>query len=451
MRTSRLVIMAAAVGLALAAGCARTPAPAPVVTTPRYPDFMFPAVPTPLADSALAALQQRGWQFLQAGDIGGARREFNAALIENSQFYPAETALAYASLADREYADAIARFDRALRSAATYVPAIVGKGDALAGAGRVEEAIRCFNEALVVDPSAADVRRRLDVLAFRSQQDLLKAARAAADSGRLDEAAAGYERAVAASPESALLYRELAAVERKQGKSDPAVAHLRIAIDLDPSDARGLVQLGELLEERGDVPGAVDAYLKAEALEPGDEARARVAAARARADLARLPEEYRAIASAVQVTRGDLAGLIGVRLASLLKAGAGGEAVVVTDARSHWAAPWIMAVVRAGVMEPYPNHAFVPRGAVSRLDLAQAASRVLLLIGGRRPTLAQQWQSARPRIADLPMGHLGYPAVAMVVGADVMPLLEGATFKPSRLVAGSEATEVVTRLEVLAR
>jgi hypothetical protein len=110
-----------------------------------------------------------------------------------------------------------------------------------------------------------------------------------------------------------------------------------------------------------------------------------------------------------------------------------------------------MAVVRAGVMEPYPNHAFAPRGIVRRLDLAQVASRVLGLIAGRRPTLARQWQSARPRIADLPPGHLGYPAAAMVVGADVMSLLDGATFKPTRLVAGSEATDVVTRLEVLAR
>ncbi len=56
-----------------------------------------------------------------------------------------------------------------------------------------------------------------------------------------------------------------------------SLAHLRKAVSLDPSEARGFVQLGELLEERGDFAGAVNAYIKAEALEPGDEARARVA------------------------------------------------------------------------------------------------------------------------------------------------------------------------------
>lgn len=451
MRKSRLAVGALAVGLVLAAGCAGNPPAAPVVTAPRFPDFMFPAPPPTLADAPAAALHQRGWQFLQAGDTGGARREFNAALSRNAGFYPAETALAYASLADRDYGEAVARFDRVLRRVSGYVPAMVGRGDALAGAGRVEDAMRSFNEALAVDPTLADVRRRLEVLAFRNQQDLLKTARTAAEAGRLDEAASVYRRAIAASPDSALLYRELAAVERKQGKAEDALGHQRKAVALDPSDPRGFVQLGELLEERGDIAGAIDAYLKAEAIEPGDEARKRVEAARSRADLARLPEEYRAIAAAAQVTRGDLAALLGVKLAPLLKAAARPEAVVVTDARSHWAAPWIMAVVRAGVMEPYPNHAFAPRAVVRRLDLALAASRVLQLVGARRPALARQWGAARPTIVDLPPGHLGYPAVAMTVGADVMPLVDGGAFRPNRVVAGGEAVDVVTRLEVLTR
>jgi tetratricopeptide (TPR) repeat protein len=449
MRTSRLALAAAI--LAIAGGCARTIEPAPPVTAPRYPDFVFPAVPAALASEALAALQERGWRFLQAGDLGQARRAFGEALAGSSRFYPADAGLAYASLADRNYADAMARFDRVLRSAPRYVPAMVGKADALAGAGQIDDAMRLLTEVLGVDPSLAEVRRRLDVLAFRSQQDAVRAARQAADAGRFDESVAAYERAIATSPDSALLYRELAAVERKAGRSDAALGHIEKAVSLDPSEARGFVQLGELLEERGDFVGAVSAYVKAEAIEPGEAARSRIAAVRAREELAGLPAEYRAIGSAAQVTRGDLAALIGVRLSALLKAAGREEGVVVTDVRSHWAAPWIMAVVRAGVMEPYSNHAFAPRGVVRRLDLALAASRVLGLIAARRPAQARAWRAARPQITDLPTDHLGYPGVAMAVGADVMPLADGAAFRPTQIVAGAEAIGVVTRLEVLAR
>jgi len=451
MRVSRLALASAVALLAVAAGCARTIEPAPAPTAPRYPDFMFPVAPPALATDALVALQERGWQFLQAGDLGQAKGAFGAALAEDARFYPADAGLAYVSLADRDYDGAAARFDRVLLRSPGYVPAMVGKADALAGAGRADEAMRLLTEVLAIDGSLADVRRRLDVLAFRAQQDVLKAARLAADAGRFDEAAAAYERAIGASPDSGLLYRELAAVERKARRTDAALAHANRAATLDPSDARALVLVGELLEDRGDFTGAVNAYLKAEALEPGDEARARVAAARSRSDLARLPDEYRAIGDAAEITRGDLAALIGVRLSTLLDGAAAGEPLVMTDARSHWASRWIAAVAGAGVMEPYPNHAFAPRTPVQRLDLAQAASRVLALIGARRPDKARAWRAARPVIADLPSGHLGYPAVAMVVGAGIMPLADGGAFLPARHVSGREAIDVVARLEVLAR
>jgi tetratricopeptide (TPR) repeat protein len=433
------------------ASCVRALAPAPVVTAPKYPDFIFPAPPASLASSDLSLLQQRGWQFLQAGDVRGARREFNAALKVNPEFFPAEAALAYASLADRDYADAVGRFDRVIRRSSRYVPALVGKGDALAGAGRLDDAVRSFRDALAADPSLSEVGRRLEVLAFRSQQAALTAARQAAEAGRYDEAIAVYGRAIAASPDSGLLYRELAGVERQTGDADKALEHLRKAAALDPSDAKSLLLVGEVLEERGDLSGAIEAYTKASAIEPSEETRDHLAKARGRADLAKLPEEFKAIQTAPQVTRGELAALVGIRLGALLQAAPRQDAVVITDVRSHWAATWIMASVRAGVMDAYPNHTFGPRGVVRRLDLAQVASRVLGLIELRRPVLGKQWRAARPRITDLPASHLAYPAAAMAVGADVMPLLDGSFFRPTRVVAGSEALDVVQRLEVLAR
>ena len=182
-----------------------------------------------------------------------------------------------------------------------------GRDDALAGAGRLDDAVRVYKEALSADPSLSDVGRRVDVLAFRAQQATLSTARQAFEAGRLDEAAAAYQRAIDASPDSGLLYRELAGVERKKGDADRALEHLRKAAALDTSDARALVQIGELLEERGDFSGAVDAYAKAAG------ARARRGGAHesspgheSASTSPSLPEEYKAIGSAPQVTRGDL-------------------------------------------------------------------------------------------------------------------------------------------------
>jgi tetratricopeptide (TPR) repeat protein len=411
---------------------------------------VFPAAPPALATRELVARQQRGWQFLQAGDVASARREFTAALRRNPAFYPAETGLAYASLAERNYDEALARLEKVVGQVPRYVPARVALGDALVGAGRVDEATKQFEAALAQDPSLTDLRRRLDVLALRGQQESLTAARRAAEAGRLDEAARAYRRAITSSPESGFLYRELAAVERKQGHAAEALQHLEKAAAIDPSDARALVLMGELLEEQGEFVRAVEVYGRAESLEPGEEIAARLARARSRAELARLPEQYRAIAEAPQITRGELAALIGVRLQPLLAATVPADARVATDVRTHWASAWIMTVIRAGVMEPFPNHTFQPRGVVRRLELAQVATRLLNLAAARQPGLSGEWAAARPRIADLPPTHLGYPAAATVVSAGVMTLADG-MFRPTRPVSGAEAVGVIGRLEELAR
>src|SRR4029079_12047279 len=96
-----------------------------------------------------------------------------------------------------------------------------------------------------------------------------------------------------------------------------------------------------------------------------------------------------------QVTRADLAALIGVRLAGLLSARQGNETTLITDVRNSWAQPWIMSVARAGVMEPYANHAFQPRALVRRSDLAVAAARLLTAVATPQPSSGPTWGKGR--------------------------------------------------------
>ena len=173
---------------------------------------------------------------------------------------------------------------------------------------------RRFEAALAADPSQAELARRVEVLKFRNAEQGLARARDAARAGRLDEAAQAYTAAIASSPDSAFLYRELAGVERQKGNTDAALEHFRKASALDPGDAKTLAQIGELLEARGDFDGALKAYDDAAAIEPSADLEKRLDEVRAKAALARLPAEYRAIDQAPQITRADLAALIGIRL-----------------------------------------------------------------------------------------------------------------------------------------
>ncbi len=432
------------------AACApkAAPPPPPLAGAPKHPEFMFPAAPEGTA-AALAGRLDRGWQYLQLDDFRNAEREFSTALKQQPTFHPGDTAMAYLAMAHGNAKDAASRFDRALQADAAYVPALVGRGQALLELERDGEALASFEAALANDPSLADLRGRIDVLRFRATQLMLARAKAAADAQRWDVAKAAYLQAIAASPDSAFLYRELAGVEQRAGQTLDALDRYRKAVELDPSDARSLAAMGTILEGQGDVLGALASYERARALDPNEVPDTVLALVRSRAALAKLPAEYRAIPSSPSVSRGELAAIIGIRL-DVLVARALPRQVIITDVRGHWAQPWVTAVVRAGVMDTLPNYQFEPRERVRRGDLALVVSRLLTLIAAEMPEPARTWQGARVTVDDVSPTHLSYPAVSAAVASGVMPLVNGA-FELLRAVSGADVFEIVGRLEALAR
>ncbi len=447
----RLALAVGTATLVLAAACAPKTVPLPVVSAPRFPAFVRPSTAGPLAADPAATNVDRGWTFLQAGDFLHAEQELTMGSQASPAYYPVDAAFGWLELARGNATAALPHFDQALARDAHYVSALVGRGQALVGLNRPEEAIPSLDAAVAADPSLADVTRQLQVLRFQSLQTELTRARQAAAAGRLDEAKAAYTKALAASPDSPFLYRELGVIERELGDADAALDHFRHAVQLDPSDSQAQAEIGRVLEARGDFDGAAAAYAAAMALDPDNRTfTALHDGVVARSALARLPAQYRAIGATPQVTRGEMAALIGVRLSSIVDAAPRADVGIMTDVRGHWAANWILSVAAAGLMEPYPNHTFQPLAVVRRSDLAEVVSRLLTRIGAANPAAARAWQSPSVRFSDIPPGHLAYAAAAMAVSAGVMAADRNGAFRPSDAVSGAEAVQAVDRLQALA-
>jgi len=433
---------------ALVAGCAPAIAP-PVLTAPRYPNYLLPTLSPPDPKQAdLVRRHEAAWQSFQTGDVGLAEREFLALLKRSPQFYPSEAALGYLELARAQHGAALERFDRVLQSQASYVPALAGRGEALLALNREADALTTFEAVVKLNPQLVEIARRVEILRARAAQENVAAASRAAVAGRLEEAAELYEKAIAASPDSAFLIRDLADVEAKQGKTDQALARYRKAIELDPSDAASRIRVAEMLDMRGDLEGALAVYGEADAVESSTEVRRRMAALEARLAYLRLPSEYRAIPDARSITRGDLAALIGIRLEALLSRAAA-QPVVITDERNHWAARWVMATAQAGILEPFDNHTFQPRNVVKRSDLAQAVSRILKIVAASRPALLKEWQGRQQKMPDVGVSNLHYADASLSVAAGILPLTDAGLFELSRDVSGAEAIGAITRLESL--
>jgi Flp pilus assembly protein TadD len=450
-RRGRAGAVAAGLILVCAGACAPKRAELPTSPlAPKFPDFIYPAVPQGVGTPAAHERHEIGWRWLQTGDARAAERNFTAALRQAPGFYPAEAGLGYASLAREDEEEAVEHFDRAIAINPQYAPALVGRGEALLALGDREMALKSLEAALAADPNLGAMKGRVDLLRFQAQQEVVARARKFADAGKLAESRQAYEAAIAASPTSPFLYRELAVVERREGELPAALAHALKAAELDPADARALALAGEIYDVQADYVKALEAYSASTALEPNPALDAKIDALRARAAFEAMPEEYRAIESSPTVTRAQLAALIGVRLDGLLARTQLRNAVVITDTRGNWAAPWIMVVARAGVMEVYPNHTFQPHNPVRRSDLALAASRTLSLIAAGNPALAAAWREARYKFPDVPPSHLHHAAASLAVTAGVMRAFDDGSFQLTRPATGKEAVDAVRKLEELA-
>ena len=446
--------MIAALGVS---ACAPKRVELPIVSAPKFPDFIQPLVPPQYVGTPAGLAEMRGWIFLQAGDVRTAELEF-AKAVKAIASYPIETSIGYISVAKKDMGGALADFDRTLARDPNDVAALVGRGQVLLAMNREAEALPIFEAALTatrpLPPNATteEIKRHVavlnEVMKFRALAQHISGAREAARAGRLDDALQAYAGAIEASPDSPFLYVEVAVIERRKGSIDAALEHFRKAVALDPGDVRSLIQIGELLEGQADVPGAIKAYSDAIAIEANADLEKRVSDLKA--GLATpLPDAYRVIAESPQITRADLATLIYGRLQRLLQGARSQDSDPLTDV-SGPSTTSIRNVVRAGIIDPYPNHTFGPRDPVSRADLARVASRLLGRIAADHPDQRPAWESAKLTFSDLPAEHLAYTAASAVVAAGVMTTVSGNNFQPLRLVSGAEAAQAISKLETLA-
>lgn len=442
MSRQRLLGLALMLGLGVA--CAPPPAVVTTPVAPQHPEFLFPVTPDGTPKATVDRLA-RGWRLLQANDLPAAEREFAAVLTTNRDFPPARAAAGYTALAQKRVDDALPHFDAASPAGRPYAPALVGRGLALIDLAREEDALTSFEGALAADGAIPGLAERVATLRVRVVQDRIGRAERASAAGRWDDARVAYRAAIEASPDAAFLYRDLAAMERQAGRPETALELARAALIYDADDARAHTIIGDVLAERQEFEPALEAYRRAAAIEPSPVLEAAVARVRDRAREAALPAEYRAIGERTQATRGDLAALLGVRLASL--AAAPQRQVVVTDVRGHWAERWIQTVARSGAMEVYPNYTFQPDAPIRRLGLADAVSRALAVL--RPAATVAGWDGAAMTISDVPPDHLAFPAVRRAVASGVLRL-EGDAFNLLGPVTGADLVAAVTRLSGLA-
>jgi len=129
-------------------------------------------------------------------------------------------------------------------------------GNALAGRGRVEEAIAQYRKALEINPDLADAHHNLGL--------------ALAGRGQVEEAIAQYRKALEINPDDVKVRNNLGNALAGRGQVEEAIAHYRKALEIKPDDVTTHNNLGAALAGRGQVDEAIAHFRKALQVKPDD-------------------------------------------------------------------------------------------------------------------------------------------------------------------------------------
>jgi len=216
-----------------------------------------------------------GLQHHGAGRLSEAETLYREALAEDSQNIDALHFLGVIALQRGDPAQAVVLISRALSRNSANPPACNNLGLALAAQGKRREAVSAWLDALALQPEFPDALRNLreNLSAGNGlQRDPAGEAHfnqgnAHKDQGRLEEAIASYQNAVAAAPDFAAAHVNLGSALAQQGRHAQAVACFRKALVLEPGQAEAWFNLGFSSYRLGDLASAqaaLDRYLQAQ-------------------------------------------------------------------------------------------------------------------------------------------------------------------------------------------
>jgi serine/threonine-protein kinase len=178
----------------------------------------------------------------------------SAAVAIRPRSHVAHNNLGVALAGQGKLDEAITEFREALRLKPDYPEAHNNLGNALPDQGKLDEAIAESREALRLRPDYADAHITLG---------------AALESlGKLADAVAEFREALRLKPDAAAAHNNLGTALREQERRDEAITEFREALRLKPDDPEAHNNLGKSLAESGQLEQAISSFREALQLRP---------------------------------------------------------------------------------------------------------------------------------------------------------------------------------------
>ena len=133
-----------------------------------------------------------------------------------------------------------------------YIPNLLGAVNA--GLGRLEQAVANFEKALAIKPDYAE--------AYNNMGSALK------DKGESDAAIESYKKALKIKPDYAEAYNNMGNALLDKGEPDPAIESYKMALKIKPDYAGAYNNMGNALKDKGEPDPAIESFKKALKIKP---------------------------------------------------------------------------------------------------------------------------------------------------------------------------------------
>lgn len=150
--------------------------------------------------------------------------------------------------------EAVQHYLEALRIEPNYWDGHYNLANALDRIGRMDEAIEHYREALQIKPHHEKAHNNLGIVLYKK--------------GRTDEAIKHYLEALQIKPDYEEAHNNLGVALDKKGRTDEAIKHYLEALSTKPDYIYALNNLGSALDKKGRTDEAIGCYLRALQIEP---------------------------------------------------------------------------------------------------------------------------------------------------------------------------------------
>ena len=218
------------------------------------------------------ARNELGLLLVRRGNLDEAIEQYRAALQQRPDDAATHQNLGKALMQQGKEGDARAELTRALALDPYLAAAHAGLGRLLEVEGKTREAIEHYETAIRIDPDDTTARAYLEEAlrraggppapegALKSPDQLNDAGVTLARAGRVDEAIDRFREAIVRKPDLVRAHVNLGLALESRGRAEEGAASYRRALELDPNDAEAHASLGAALAATGRYQDAIDHY-----------------------------------------------------------------------------------------------------------------------------------------------------------------------------------------------